>query len=83
MHVKKGDLVQVISGNDRGKVGEVKQAMPKLGRVIVEGVNLRWHHRGRSEQHPKGERVQAEVSIHASNVKLAEAAKPQAKKKKA
>ena len=73
MHVKKGDTVQVLSGNDRGKVGEVKQAFPKQNRVIVEGVNLRWQHRKPSEQHPKGERVQAEVKIHASNVKLTDA----------
>ncbi len=73
MHVKKGDMVQVISGNDKGKVGEIKQAFPKQDRVLVEGVNMRWHHRKPSEQHPKGERVQAEVTIHVSNVKLAEA----------
>jgi large subunit ribosomal protein L24 len=71
MHVKKGDVVEVISGNDRGKRGEVKQALPKRERVIVEGVNLRWRHRRRSEQHPRGERVQMEAPIHVSNVKLA------------
>jgi large subunit ribosomal protein L24 len=71
MHVKKGDLVQVISGNDRGKTGEVKRALPKENRVVIEGVNLRWRHRRRSEQHPQGERVQIEVPIHASKVKLA------------
>jgi large subunit ribosomal protein L24 len=71
MHVKKGDLVQVISGNDRGKTGEVKRALPKENRVVVEGINLRWRHRRRSEQHPQGERAQVEAPIHASKVKLA------------
>jgi large subunit ribosomal protein L24 len=71
MHVRKGDLVEVRSGNDRGRSGEVKQAFPREGRVLVEGVNLRWKHRRPSQQNPKGERVQVEVPIHVSNVKLA------------
>jgi large subunit ribosomal protein L24 len=73
MHVKKGDLVRVLSGNDRGKTGEIKTALPKQQRVVVEGVNLRWKHRKPTQQNPKGERVQQELSIHASNVKLVEA----------
>lgn len=83
MHVKKGDVVQVISGNDRGKTGEVKLALPKQNRVVVEGVNLRWRHRRRSERHPQGERAQFEAPIHASNVKLAavQGKKNQGKKK--
>ena len=72
MHVKKGDTVLVISGNDKGKTGEVKQAMPRESRVIVEGVNMRWSHRRPSQQNPKGERVQREAPIHASNVKRVE-----------
>ena len=44
MHVKKGDTVLVLSGNDKGKTGEVKLALPRQGRVVVEGVNLRWSH---------------------------------------
>jgi len=71
MHVKKGDQVLVISGNDKGKTGEVKVAMPKKNRVVVEGINLRWRHNKPTQQSPKGERIQSEVSIHASNVKLA------------
>lgn len=70
MHVKKGDMVQVISGNDKGKTGEIKIAMPKADRIVVEGINMRWHHRKPTQQSPKGERIQSEVSIHASNVKL-------------
>ena len=74
MHVKKGDTVLVLAGNDKGKLGEVKQALPSENRVVVEGVNLRWRHRRPSQQNPKGERVQNEVSIHASNVKRVEPA---------
>ncbi len=72
VHVKKGDIVLVLSGNDKGKTGEVKQALPRAGRVLVEGVNMRWRHKKPTQQNPKGERVQREAPIHASNVKLAE-----------
>jgi len=72
MHVKKGDTVLVIAGNDKGKTGTVRTALPGKDHVIVEGVNLRWHHRRPTQQSPKGERLQREVSIHASNVKCVE-----------
>ena len=68
MHVRKGDQVIVIAGNDKGKTGEVILAMPKDMRVVIEGVNLRWKHRKPTQQNPQGERVQIEVPIHASNV---------------
>jgi large subunit ribosomal protein L24 len=73
LHVKRGDTVLVIAGNDKGKQGEVKETFPAEGRVLVSGVNLRWNHNKPTQQNPKGERVQAEVSIHASNVRLSEA----------
>lgn len=70
MKIKKGDNVIVIAGNDRGKTGTIRQVVREKGRVVVEGVNLRWKHRKPSQQNPKGERVQNEVAIHASNVML-------------
>ncbi len=70
MHVKKGETVVVISGNDKGKVGEVRSVNSKSGRVVVDGVNVRWKHRKPTQQNPKGERVEMECSIHASNVML-------------
>ena len=74
MHVRKGDNVIVIAGNDKDTVGEVKEIIKDRNRVIVEGVNLRWKHRKPSQQNPKGERVQIECSIHASNVMLVDPA---------
>lgn len=68
MHVRKGDQVIVIAGNDKGKTGEIVEAFPKANRVIIEGVNMRWKHRKPTQQNPQGERVQVESSIHASNV---------------
>jgi len=68
MHVRTGDQVIVIAGNDKGKTGEVVEAFPKQNRVIIGGVNLRWKHRKPTQQNPQGDRVQQEVWIHASNV---------------
>ena len=68
MHVKRGDTVIVIAGNDKGKVGEITAVQLERGRVFVAGVNLRWKHKRPTQQKPKGERVQEECSIHHSNV---------------
>jgi large subunit ribosomal protein L24 len=70
MKIKKGDNVIVIAGNDRGKTGAIREVNREKGRVVVEGVNMRWKHKKPSQQNPKGERVQLEVAIHASNVML-------------
>ena len=40
MNIKKGDTVQVLSGNDKGKTGEVLQVIPKTEKIIVKGVNI-------------------------------------------
>lgn len=71
--VRKGDLVAVISGNDRGKRGRVLRVLPAAesggaGRVVVEGVNVRFKHLRRSQQNPKGGRVRREMPIHLSKV---------------
>ncbi len=68
MHVRKGDNVVVIAGNDKGTKGDVTRVFPKENRVIVSGVNLRWKHKRPTQREPKGERVQEERPIHASNV---------------
>lgn len=68
MHVKKGDSVMVIAGDDRGKTGRVLKVIPKRNRVIVEGVNFIIRHRRPSQMSPKGGRVEQEAPIHASNV---------------
>lgn len=70
MKIKKGDQVLVIAGNDKGKVGEIKGVITGTGRVIVDGVNMRWKHKRPTQQKPKGERVQEACSIHHSNVML-------------
>ncbi|WP_220183269.1 50S ribosomal protein L24 [Sphaerisporangium album] len=86
MHVKKGDLVQVIAGKDKGAKGRVIRAIPREDRVVVEGVNLIKKHSKVTHQGPRGAKeggVQTlEAPIHVSNVKKLkdEAKKDEAKK---
>jgi large subunit ribosomal protein L24 len=67
-HVKKGDMVKVIAGEDIGKVGEVLRVYPKTDKVLVQGVNRVYRHLRPSRQHPQGGRIQKEMPIHISNV---------------
>ena len=66
--LRKGDLVAVISGDDRGKRGRILRYDPVEDRVIVEGVNLVYRHLRRSQKNPQGGRIRREAAIHASNV---------------
>jgi large subunit ribosomal protein L24 len=68
LHVKKGDKVQVISGKDKGKQGEILEAYPKLNKVLVEGVNVVKKHAKPSQANPQGGILSQEAPIHASNV---------------
>lgn len=68
MHVKKDDLVQVISGRDKGKVGKIVKAIPKESQVIVEGVNVRTKHVKPRQEGESGQIVTFEAPIHSSNV---------------
>lgn len=70
MHVKKGDTVQIVSGRDKGKVGEIKQALPKLSKVVVEGVNVKTKHVKPQQEGETGQIVTIEAPIHSSNVML-------------
>lgn len=68
LHVKKGDDVKVIAGNEKGKEGRVLAVFPAKERVLVEGVNMRVHHDKPTQENPQGGRIEREVSIHISNV---------------
>ena len=70
MFIKKGDKVVVITGKDKGKVGIVKEALPKKDRVVVEGVNIVKKHTKSSQDAPQGGRIEFEAPIHVSNVML-------------
>lgn len=75
MKIKKGDKVQVIAGQDKGTVGEVKAVFPKTNKVVVEGVNVRKKHQKPNQINPDGGIVDKEMPIDASNVKLDEGKK--------
>ena len=70
MHVKRGDTVQVISGREKGKVGEVTQVFPKLSKVIVEGVNVKTKHVKPTQEGESGQISTFEAPVHSSNVML-------------
>jgi large subunit ribosomal protein L24 len=69
MHVKKGDLVQVISGKDRGKTGKIQQVIRETSQVLIEGVNIRTYHRKPSGEQA-GQIERKEAPIHSSKVML-------------
>ncbi len=69
MKIKKGDQVIVLSGEDKGKTGEVVKAMPKEGKVVVQGINLVKRHTKPSQTTPGGI-VTKEAPIHVSNVAI-------------
>ncbi|HSC58669.1 MAG TPA: 50S ribosomal protein L24 [Gemmatimonadales bacterium] len=69
MHLTKGDLVQVISGDDKGKQGRVLQVYPKTGRLIIEGVNLVKRHL-RATQTSEGGIITKPAPIHHSKAML-------------
>jgi large subunit ribosomal protein L24 len=70
LHIKKGDTVVVLSGNEKGKVGKVTEAFPKLGLVVVEGVGMRKKHQKPRREGQKGQIIDKQFPIHASNVAL-------------
>lgn len=66
--IRKGDMVAVVSGNDRGKRGRVLRVIADKNRVVVEGVNIVHKHLRKSQQHPQGGRIRREAAVHLSNV---------------
>ncbi len=72
MKIAKNDIVEVISGTNKGRKGKVLKAYPDKNRLVVEGINLQKRHtKPRSQQDPGGI-IEKEGPIHVSNVKLLE-----------
>ena len=71
-HVKKGDQVEVISGNLKGSQGKILAVIPNKQRVLVEGVRIIKKHLRKSQDNPSGKIAEREGPIHISNVKLIE-----------
>ncbi|MFV0521878.1 MAG: 50S ribosomal protein L24 [Mangrovibacterium sp.] len=70
LHIKKGDTVVVLSGNDRGTQGKVLEVIREKQRAIVEGVNMIKKHMKPNAENPQGGIVEKEAAIHISNLML-------------
>jgi large subunit ribosomal protein L24 len=71
-HVKKGDEVEVISGNFKGSSGKILEVLPAKQRVLIEGVRIIKKHLRKSQDNPQGKIAEREGPIHISNVRLIE-----------
>ena len=70
MRIKKGDNVQVLSGNDKGKTGEVLEVMPKADKIVVKGVNIRKKHVKARRQGEESGIISEECAIPTSKVNV-------------
>jgi large subunit ribosomal protein L24 len=68
LHVKKGDTVVVLAGNEKGKSGKVLEVFPKLDMVLVEGVGMKKKHQKSRREGQAGQIIDKHFPIHASNV---------------
>lgn len=70
MKIKKGDVVKIISGNDKGKTGKVLVVLPQEGQVIIDGMNIKKKHSKPRSQGKKGELVRIPAPFSISRVML-------------
>ncbi len=70
MNIRKNDKVVVLSGRDKGKQGEVLRAMPKEGKVVVQGVSVATKHQKARKQGETGGIVEREAALYASKVQV-------------
>jgi large subunit ribosomal protein L24 len=70
MHIRQDDIVQIITGEERGIRGKVLKVLPKDGKVVVEGINRVYKHMQRSQKNPQGGRLSKEMPVSVSNVML-------------
>lgn len=74
LHIRKGDTVAVIAGDDKGKTGKVLEVLVAKNRAIVEGINIVTKHEKPSAGKPEGGIKKTEASIHLSNLMLVDPA---------
>jgi large subunit ribosomal protein L24 len=68
LHVKKGDTVKILSGDDKGKTGKIVKAFPAEGKVLIEGINVVKRHERSRKQGSKGQIVERAMPIAVSKV---------------
>jgi large subunit ribosomal protein L24 len=70
MRLKKGDKVYILKGKDRGKMGAIVHVLPKVSKVVVEGISLHKKHIRPKKQGQKGQKVELPTPISSANVAL-------------
>lgn len=70
LRIKKGDTVKVLSGNDKGKTGEVLEVIPKTEKILVKGINIKKKHVKPRRAGEEGGIISTEFPIHASKVNV-------------
>jgi len=68
LHIKKGDMVYVNAGDDKGKTGRVLEVLVKKNKAIVEGINMVSKSTKPSAKYPQGGIVKMEAPVHISNI---------------
>ena len=68
LHVKKGDTVKILSGDDKGKTGKITEVFPKERKIVVEGMNTIKRHQKPRQQGQKGQIIDRAMPMHASKV---------------
>jgi large subunit ribosomal protein L24 len=74
LHIRKGDTVKVIAGNDKGKSGKVLEVFGEKNRAIVEGIRIVTKHEKPSAGKPEGGLKKTEAPVHISNLMLVDPA---------
>lgn len=74
LHIKKGDTVKVLSGDNKGREGKVLEIITEKDKAVVEGVNLVSKHTKPNAKHPQGGIIKKEAPIHVSNLMLVDPA---------
>jgi large subunit ribosomal protein L24 len=74
LHIRKGDTVKVIAGDDKGKTGKVLEVILEKNRAIVEGINIITKHEKPSAGKPEGGLKKTEAGVHVSNLALVDPA---------
>jgi large subunit ribosomal protein L24 len=70
MYIRKDDVVEVVTGDDKGSRGKVLRVLRAKNQVVVEGINRVYRHLKPSRRNPQGGRLSKEMPINASNVML-------------
>jgi large subunit ribosomal protein L24 len=70
MYIRKGDVVRVVTGDDKGSTGRVLRVMRDKNKVVVEGINRVYRHLKPSRRNPQGGRLSKEMPVDVSNVML-------------